>query len=644
MARYGRWVEQTHDRGPFDGYEDLWRWSVEENRVFWSDLLDYFDVAYQGDPEPVLTGERMPDVSWFPELELNYVDRVFAQASESRPALIVCTEDREPREVSWEVLRKRVEGLASSFRDWGLSSGDRVAAILPNGPEVVVGFLAAASLGAIWSSCSPDFGQGSIVDRFDQIEPSVLITVDGYRYKGTDYDRADVVRSVAEEITSLERLVHVQGTGATSSVEGPVPVTPWEEAVADPEPLDPRPVPFDHPLWILYSSGTTGPPKPIVQGHGGILLEHLKVLGLHHDLEPGEDRFFWYTTTGWMMWNYLIGSLLLGVPAVLYDGAPNHPDHLGLWRLIEDAGITVFGTSAPFLVDAMERDVDLTGLDLSGLTSVGSTGAPLPPEAFAWCYEALGEDLWLVSASGGTDLCTAFVLGTPLKPVHAGELQCRGLGADVDSFDDEGRSLIGEQRAGELVIKQPMPSMPLSFWNDPGDRRYRESYFQTYEGVWRHGDWIKITDRGSAVIYGRSDATINRKGVRIGTSELYRALTGLESVQDSLAVGITQDGTTYLVLLVQPAEGEQLDEELRRSISEQIRSRLTPRHEPDFLAAIPEVPRTLSGKKLELPVRKILQGQPLDEAANPDSTENPEALREIVRRRSDLFESWGLKC
>ena len=602
MARY------MHERG-FSTYEELWRWSVDDLESFWGSLWERFQVQASAPYERVLAGREMPGATWFPGARLNYAEHVLRMARPGEAAIVYSSEDRPQAELSWDDLSDQVARCAAGLRGLGVERGDRVAAYLPNAPETVVALLATASIGAIWSSCAPEFGAPTVIDRFAQIEPKVLLATDGYRYGGKDFDRADRVREIAAAIPSLEHTVMVPSG--------------WEELLSQPAELRFEQVPFDHPLWVLFSSGTTGLPKAIVQGQGGILLEHLKKMRLHSSLTP-EDRFFWFTTTGWMMWNFLVGGLLAGATIVLYDG---QPDLRGLWRLAEEAGVTCFGTSAGFITACMKAGVEpAREADLSALKSLGSTGSPLPVEGFEWVYEHVKRDLWLFSTSGGTDLCTAFVGGCPVLPVYSGEIQARCLGAAVEAWDEDGRPLTGE--VGELVITEPMPSMPLFFWNDPDGERYRDSYFQTYPGVWRHGDWIKINERGGAVIYGRSDSTINRQGVRMGTSELYSAVEGLPDVMDSLVIDVpTPDGSdSTMWLFAVLADGVELDEELEARIRRRMREYCSPRHVPDRIVAVAEVPRTLSGKKLEVPVKKILMGGDPDRAASRDSLANPEAL------------------
>ncbi|HEX6990009.1 MAG TPA: acetoacetate--CoA ligase [Bacillota bacterium] len=647
LTRFMEWLAAEQGRR-FKDYHDLWTWSTRDLEGFWGAWWRYCDIRSDTPFEAVLADRSMPGARWFPGARLNYAEHVFRGASDDRPALIAESELRPRAEVSWADLRRQVAAVAAGLRRMGVGAGDRVAAYLPNIPEAVVGALAAAAIGAVWSSCSPDFGTGSVVDRFRQIEPRVLFAVDGYRYGGRDFDRLDALAAITEALPTVEQVVLIPyldpgavdrargrsggpwSTGGATGRGTGGRVTAWPEflveggAAGPAEPAFTR-VPFDHPLWILYSSGTTGLPKPIVHGHGGILLEHLKVLMLHHDLKPG-DRFFWFTTTGWMMWNYLISGLMLGCTLVLYDGSPGHPDLNRLWRLAAEAGIRLFGTSAPFITACMKAGIRPgTDFDLSRLRSVGSTGAPLSPDGFAWLHDAVKQDLWVASVSGGTDVCTAFVLGCPLLPVHAGEIQCRGLGARVEAFDPEGRPLTDE--VGELVITEPLPSMPVGFWNDPDGSRYRDAYFTMYPGLWRHGDWIRITARGSAVIYGRSDATINRRGVRMGTADIYRALDPIPEVIDSLAVSLDwPDGESYLILFVVVDQGRPLDAALDQRIRRAIRDTLSPRHVPDEIIAAPDIPKTLNGKKMEVPIRRILMGESPARAANRDSMANPGAL------------------
>jgi acetoacetyl-CoA synthetase len=546
-------------------------------------------------------------------------------------AVIFRSEGRPLAMLTYAELARRTAAVAAALKGMGIKRGDHVVSYMPNTPKTLVAFLAAASLGAIWSSCSPEFGIRSVVDRFQQIEPRILFAVDGYRYGGKPHDRIEAVAEVQRQLATLEATVLVPNLSDDPPSGGLTNVRRWQDLLRSPgvSAIRFEPVPFDHPLWILYSSGTTGLPKAIVQGHGGILLEHLKALSLHLDLTP-EDRFFWFTTTGWAMWNIVIGGLLLGTTVVLYDGSPGYPDIGALWRFAEESGMTYFGTSAPYILSCMKAGISPgREVNLAKLRALGSTGAPLPPEGFHWVYQHVKRDLLLGSISGGTDPCTAFVLSCPLLPVAAGEIQCRGLGVKVEAFDRQGRSAIDE--VGELVITEPLPSMPLFFWNDPDARRYMASYFETYPGVWRHGDWLKITPRGSCVIYGRSDSTLNRGGVRMGTSEFYRVIEEVPEVLDSLVVDTGELGREgRLLLFVVLRAGEELNDALRARITQKLRHELSPRHVPDAMYAIGEVPRTLNGKKLEVPVKRILAGVPPETAASRDAMANPESLRPFV--------------
>ena len=631
LREYMRWLEA--ERGlRFATYDELWRWSVGDLDAFWRSIWDFFEVRADGEPGPTLSSRAMPGAEWFPGTQLNYAEHVFAGKEDAEPAILHASELRQLEELSWGELRARVAATAAGLRALGVEPGDRVVAYMPNVPEAIVAFLAAASIGAIWSSCSPDFGPASVIDRFAQIEPKVLFAVDGYRYGGKDFDRRDTLAALQEAMPSLQRTVVLPYLDSAPDLSSLRDATTWDELLASGAgaELAFERVPFEHPLWVLYSSGTTGLPKAIVQSQGGILLEHLKKLHLHVDAHPG-DRLFWFTTTGWMMWNFLVSGLLTRAAIVLYDGNPGHPDMGVLWDLAERAGVTMFGTSASYIAACMKAGVEPgAGRDLSRLGAVGSTGSPLSPEGFDWIYEQLGADTWLFSTSGGTDLCTAFVGGCALLPVYRGELQARALGAAVEAWDEDGNAVVDE--VGELVVTEPMPSMPVYFWGDGDGSRYRASYFEMFPGVWRHGDWIEITSRGTAIIYGRSDSTINRSGIRIGTSEIYRAVLSLDALVDALVVDVPRPGTEgWMPLFVVLREGAELDDELRREIARRVRERCSPRHVPDEVYAIAEVPRTLSGKVLEVPVKRILMGTPPEQAASRDSLANPAALDWFTR-------------
>jgi len=645
-ARVSRYVRWLADRGVLIGgdgpaarYQDLWTWSVDNPGEFWTSIWDYFDVLGDRGDGPALTAGIMPHVHWFPGATLNYARNALRTAwtDPDREAIIFSSERGRSGSLTYAELAAEVARVAAGLRGLGVRKGDRVVALLPNIPEAVVGLLAAASIGAIWSSCSPDFGTRSVVDRFAQIEPAVLLAVDGYAYNGKEFSRTGVVTEIAAQLPTLRAVVMVDllGTAQASppALQPGVRLVPWSALGAD---AAPRPgeaefeeVPFEHPLWVVYSSGTTGLPKPIVHGHGGIVLEHLKAIALHLDLHPG-DRFTWYTTTGWMMWNFQVGGLLAGTSIVLYDGSATFPETGKLWRLAADEQVSYLGVGAPYLMASLKAGLRPGETwDLSALRGIGSTGSPLPPEAFTWVYDAVGKDLQLGSMSGGTDVCTGFVGHCPLLPVRSGVISGRSLGARVESFDESGKPVVG--KVGELVLTEPMPSMPVMFWNDPDGTRYADSYFAEFPGVWRHGDWIEILPDGGCVIYGRSDATLNRGGVRMGTSEFYRVIEAFPEVADSLVVDTGRLGAEgRLVLFVQLTAGCQLDDDLTGQIRAALREQLSPRHVPDEIVQVPGVPRTLSGKKLEIPVRKILLGTPVAEAADPSALANPEVLASYV--------------
>ncbi|MDX1800791.1 MAG: acetoacetate--CoA ligase [Marinobacter sp.] len=622
MWHFMRWLED-HRELSFADYNALWQWSVDNLESFWDAFWQYFDVPFSRPYKQVLDTERMPGARWFSGARLNMAEQVFRfhQDEPDRPAIIARSELRPLTELSWGEFRRQTAAMAYSLRELGVEKGDRVVAYLPNIPEAAIAFFACASIGAIWSSCSPDMGTRSVTDRFKQIDPRILIAVDGYRYGGQDYDRLAVVDGLRGELPTLQQTILLPYLDPSAELDDAVS---WDSMTANNEPLYFEQVSFSHPLWVVYSSGTTGMPKPIVHGHGGALLEGLQGQGLHMDLGP-DDRYMWFTTTGWIMWNAQISGLLLGATICIYDGNPGYPDLGTLWRFAEETRLSFFGAGAAFYMNCKKAGLELSTIaNLASIRSVGSTGSPLPEEGYTWLIDQLG-DVLIAAISGGTDVAASYVGACPIMPVYAGEMQCRTLGTAVVAMDDDGNELIDE--VGELVITKPMPSMPLYFWGDEDGQRYHDSYFDTFPGLWRHGDWIRITPRGGAVIYGRSDTTINRHGIRMGTSEIYRVVEEQPEVLDSLVVDLEYLGKpSYMPLFVVLREGVTLDESLSERIRQAIRTNLSARHLPNEIVQVEAVPRTLTGKKMELPIKKLLLGKPLAEVANPDAMANPDCL------------------
>lgn len=628
LTHFMRWVS-NHKGFNFTHYEELWQWSITDLEGFWEAVWEYFRVESTAPYTQVLASGQMPGARWFEGAMLNYGAYLYRQRTETRPAILFQSERQALTAISWAELERQAASVAAYLRAQGVQAGDRVAAYLPNIPEAIAAVWGCMAIGAVWSSCSPDFGAASVVERFQQIAPTVFIAIDGYTYGGKSFDRRAVVSDICAALPTVRTVIGIPYLDTQANFDLPVPTVHWADLPPAPEGLEAylTPLPFNHPLWILYSSGTTGMPKAITHGHGGNLLEHLKYLHLHNDVHTGE-RFFWFSTTGWMMWNFTVAALLAGSTIVLYDGSPGHPDLNVLWQLAEQAKINHFGTSASFIGSCMKADLGNLGerFDLSALRTIGSTGSPLPPEAYPWVQEQVKSDIWLSSMSGGTDVCTAWVGGNPLRPVYAGEIQCRCLGCAMESWDENGQPVpIGE--TGEMVVTKPMPSMPIYFWNDPDGVKYRSSYFEHYPDVWRHGDWLQITARDTLVILGRSDATLNRQGVRIGTAEIYRALDALPELRDALIINLEYaNGTDWMPLFVLLAPQAILDAPLEQRIRQTLRQAYSPRHVPDAIFAVPDIPYTISGKKMEMPVKKILQGKPLDKAYSPDAMRNPDAM------------------
>jgi acetoacetyl-CoA synthetase len=662
ILRYTRWLAAERglhfDPTTTDGYDTLWRWSVTDLHAFWASLWDWSGMQSPTPYSTVLEAETMPGARWFPGAQVNYAAQVFRHADEAHaaghPAILFQNETLQAAgelvEISWPELRRRVASLAAALKAMGVQPGDRVCAFLPNAPGAAIAFLAAASLGAIWSVCSPDMGPVAVLDRFRQIEPKVLIACDGYTYGGAAHDRLAVLKGLLAELPSVRDVVlqrYLDPAADPASLAGAARrAHDFDALTAGGASFDPAWLPFDHPLWVVYSSGTTGLPKAIVHGHGGVMIEALKAGPLHNNVGPSVetgDRFHWYSTTGWIMWNSQMGALLGGTTICIFDGSPagksGAPDWSVLWRFVGATGATFFGAGAAFYASCLKAEVEPAEVaDLSKLRALGSTGSPLAIDCYRWVYEHVpkvdGRDIWLDPISGGTDFAGAFVAGLPTLPVVEGEMQCRCLGAAVEAWSEadangRGRPLVDE--VGELVCVKPMPSMPLYFWGDPENKRYRDSYFDMYPGVWRHGDWIRITPRGGAIIYGRSDATINRHGIRMGTAELYRAVEALPEVLDSLVVDLEYLGReSYMPLFVVLREGVVLDAGLTKRLRDGIKTALTARHVPNEIFQVAALPRTLSGKKMELPVKKLLMGTPAEQVFKLDAMANAGSVEWFV--------------
>ncbi len=614
----------------FSDYPALYQWSVDDVDSFWRYFIEYTGLFQFPIDQPVFsrTGNDFIGTTWFKGVTINYAEIIFRQATKHTPAIIFSEESSDALvEYTWDKVYAQVASVASWMKRVGVKKGDRVVSVLPNIPETVIAFLATQSIGAVWSSCSPDFGNDAILQRFAQIEPVLLIATNRTTYNGKTFDKSAQIDFLRTSIPSITHTIVLNNSAEKFNAEAMVE---WGDIIKiDGGELAFEPLSFDHPLWILYSSGTTGMPKAITHGVGGNLIEHLKVLLLHWDVHPGE-RFFWYSTTGWMMWNFSIASLLVGATLVIYDGAPSYPSVDRIWQLAAKASIHHFGIGAAYLIHCQKSELHFNKELFPQLRTIGSTGSPLTPEAFSWVYEHVKKDVWLISFSGGTDVCSGFVGGNILSPVFKGEIQCRLLGCDLDAVDESGNSVNDE--LGEMIIRRPMPSMPIYFWNDQNNQKYRNSYFQKYDGVWWHGDFITLTSRGSIIIAGRSDATLNRDGVRIGTAEIYRVLDSFSFVEDSLVICLEKkDGSFFMPLFVKLAQGESLTEEIQQKMKSTLRKDCSPRHVPDAIYAVADIPYTISGKKMEIPVKRILMGLSPEQSASLDSVRNPNALKEFER-------------
>ncbi len=630
LKTYCNWLKEHYNLS-FNNYHELWQWSVKNIEPFWESIWNYFEITSHSAYNTILSSHNMPDCRWFEGALLNYAEHIFKQSKPDKTAIYFSNELGKYQEISWGTLEKKVASMVAYLKVLGVTKGDCVVGYLPNIPEATIAFLAVNAIGAIWSSTSPDFGTKSVVDRFAQIKPKVLIAVDGYHYNGKPYDKTTIVKEIALSLPTLKKVIihsYLNEDGIDNFPNDYLNIkTVFKHNGGK---LKFNPVDFNHPIWVLYSSGTTGLPKAIVHSHGGILMEHYKYMAFHNDVHENE-RYFWYTTTGWMMWNFLQSALLMGASIVLYDGCPTYPKFDTLWELSERLNITHFGTSAPYLVANMKKQMAIkTQYNLPSIRSISSTGAPLPSEAFDYVYNYIKTDVWLCSMAGGTDVCTAFVGGTPLNAVYSGEIQCRALGVSLNALDDFGKPI--EDDLGEMVIDKPMPSMPIYFWNDKDNARYKSSYFEDFPGKWRHGDFIKINSKTKGlVIYGRSDATLNRHGIRIGTSEIYRAVNKINAVQDALIVNLElEKGNHFMPLFVKLKEGFELTEELKSKINTQLKSNYTPRHVPDKIIEVKDIPYTISGKKMEAPIKKILLKMPIEKSINIGAMRNPESLQFFI--------------
>lgn len=636
MARFATWCADRHGLD-FADYSELWAWSVGDLPQFWSDIAEYFDIAQDVAPQDVLATADMPGAKWFPSLEINFAEHVFRAFQPNDIAVISTTESGATTETTAEELFAQVAGFGSTLRALGVQPGDRVAGYLPNTLPTIVAFLGTISLGAVWTVCAPDFGVGSVLDRIAQTRPKVFVAADGYHFAGKRHDRTEAALEILAGLPSVEECVWVDYLNPGIQPDGTLD---WQSCVTTTEALEFAQLPFDHPLWILFSSGTTGIPKGIVHGHGGMLIEQYKMMSLHTGLSSG-DRFFWFTSTAWMMWNVVVSSMLTGATAVVFDGSPTHPGLGAQWEMAERLQITHFGSSAGYLTACAKEDLRPgESFDLARIKFIGSTGSPLPASTARWVYEAISESAQLVSSTGGTDVATGFLGGSPMLPVYAGEMSGPMLGVAVDSWDETGTPVRNEE--GELVVTAPMPSMPVYFWDDEDGSRYRESYFSTFPGVWRHGDWLEITDRGTGIVSGRSDSTLNRGGVRMGTGDVYAVLDRKSEIDDCIMIGVEQaDGSYWMPLFVRLAEGVALTESLRNEISEDIASNVSRRHVPDEIIAAPAIPHTKTGKRIEVPLKRLFQGVPVNRALNAGSLDQPQSITFFVELATTRLQDQG---
>jgi len=619
MNQFMSWVNKEQGLQLHD-YNSLWDWSVNNTSLFWQSIFNYFEILHDGNKETVRTSiDKMIGTEWFPQTKVNYAEHVFNNEYKGT-AIEFLNEQGTKRNISWKELTAETSKLANHFKKLGLGRGSKIAAFLPNIPEAIIGFLACNAIGAIWSSCSPDFGTTSVLDRFQQIKPDLLLVANGYWYNGKTFDKQDANNQLVNSLSSLKQVISINYCDDCPEFKHKKSIN-WNEIETNSKPLKFERVGFNEPIWVLYSSGTTGLPKAITHSVGGILIEHFKAMSLHQNVKQGEV-FFWFSTTGWMMWNYANAALLVGATVAIYDGSPAYPNLNALWSYAEQVKMNHFGAGASFYISCMKQNLKLQA-PLPQLRSLGSTGSPLTPEAFSWIYDHIKSDLWLISLSGGTDVCSGFVGGNPFDDVVEGEIQCRMLGVDLHAYNENGQKVIEE--LGEMVIDSPLPSMPIYFWNDKNNKRYQESYFGMYPGKWRHGDWIKISKQGTLVIFGRSDSTLNRGGVRIGTSEIYSAIESLEEIKDSVVVCVNNEQQDEIMLLfIVPEKGIQLDTQLKKKINTQLIKMYSPRHVPNEVIPIEEVPYTISGKKMETPIKKILSRQALN--ISKDAMKNPESL------------------